>query len=150
MKALLTVLLLALPAFAGAADTATTSAAPAASEPRFSSGWRFEQRSGPALYGALCAACHMPDGRGARGAGSYPALQANPRLAATPYALHMVLNGHRAMPGFGRQLSDEQVAAVLSHVRERFGGLTPEAARVTPAEAAEVRQAAQAGTAVAH
>lgn len=149
MKALITLLLAALPSLAAIAAPADT-AAPAASEPRFSSGWRFEQRSGPALYGALCAACHMPDGRGAKGAGSYPALQGNPRLAATPYALHMVLNGHRAMPGFGRQLSDEQVAAVLSHVRERFGGLAPEAARVAPAEAAEVRQAAQAGTAVAH
>lgn len=39
--------------------------APAA-EPRFSSGWRFEQRSGAAIYGALCAACHMSDGRGAK------------------------------------------------------------------------------------
>jgi mono/diheme cytochrome c family protein len=119
-------------------------------ELRFSSGWRFEQRSGPALYGALCAACHMPDGRGAKGAGSYPALVGSPRLAATPYALHMVLNGHRAMPGFGRQLSDEQVAAVLSHVRERFGGLSVDAARVSPAEASQVRQAQPASTAVAH
>lgn len=144
MKAALTLLLAALPALA-LADEAAQGA-----EPRFSSGWRFEQRSGPALYGALCAACHMPDGRGARGAGAYPALQGNPRLAATPYALHMVLNGHRAMPGFGRQLSDEQVAAVLSHVRERFGGMAPEAARVMPSEAAEVRKSQQAGPAVAH
>ena len=144
MKAALTLLLGVLPLLALADEP------PPAPEPRFSSGWRFEQRSGPALYAALCAACHMPDGHGARGAGAYPALQGNPRLAATPYALHMVLNGHRAMPGFGRQLSDEQVAAVLSHVRERFGGMSPEAARVTPAESAEVRKSQQAGPAVAH
>ncbi|MBB2487884.1 cytochrome c [Mitsuaria sp. WAJ17] len=144
MKAALTLLLAALPALVLADDPAQ------GPEPRFSSGWRFEQRSGPALYGALCAACHMPDGRGARGAGAYPALQGNPRLAATPYALHMVLNGHRAMPGFGRQLSDEQVAAVLSHVRARFGGMPPETAGVTPAESAEVRKGQQASPAVAH
>lgn len=150
MKVLLSVLI-ALPLAALSVPAAATEAASApAGEPRFSSGWRSEQRTGPALYGALCAACHMPDGRGAQGAGSYPALQGNPRLAATPYVLHMVLNGHRAMPGFGRQLSDEQVAAVLSHVRERFGGLPPEAARVTPAESAAVSQAAERATAAPH
>lgn len=112
---------------------------PAAAEPRFSSGWRFEQRTGAALYGALCAACHMPDGRGARGAAAYPALQGNPKLAATPYLLHMIVNGNKAMPGFGRQLSDEQVAAVASHVRQRFGGLDEAAARVTPEEVRALR-----------
>ncbi|MEO3711202.1 c-type cytochrome [Roseateles flavus] len=147
MKAALTLL---LAAWAACPALVLADEAASAPEPRFSSGWRFEQRSGPALYGALCAACHMPDGRGARGAGAYPALQGNPRLAAAPYALHMVLNGHRAMPGFGRQLSDDQVAAVLSHVRERFGGMPPEAARVTPAESAEVRKGQQASPAVAH
>ena len=144
MKTALT-LLLALAPMLAASDEPVPGA-----EPRYSSGWRFEQRSGAALYGALCAACHMPDGRGAQGAAAYPALQGNPRLAATPYALHMVLNGHRAMPGFGRQLSDEQVAAVLSHVRERFGGLAAEAARVTPAESAALRKAAQPSPAAAH
>lgn len=126
--------------------------APAA-EPRFSSGWQFEQRSGPAIYGALCAACHMPDGRGAKGAAAYPALQGNPKLAATPYLLHMVVNGNRAMPGFGSQLSDEQVAAVASHVRQRFGGLSDTAARVTPDEVRALRPAphpAPASSAAAH
>ncbi len=144
MKAVLTLLVAALPALAMAEEP------PAGAEPRFSSGWRFEQRSGPALYAALCAACHMPDGRGAQGAAAYPPLQGSPRLAATSYALHMVLNGHRAMPGFGRQLSDEQVAAVLSHVRERFGGLAADAARVTPEESAALRKAQQASPSAAH
>lgn len=122
---------------------ALAQAAPAASapEPRFSSGWRFEQRSGPAIYGALCAACHMPDGQGAKGAAAYPALQGNPKLAATPYLLHMVVRGNRAMPGFGSQLSDEQVAAVASHVRQRFGGLSEAAARVSPDEVRALRPA---------
>ena len=64
MKALIPLLLAALPSLAAIAAPADT-AAPAASEPRFSSGWRFEQRSGPALYLALFASCHMPDRRGA-------------------------------------------------------------------------------------
>ena len=114
-------------------------AQPTSDEPRFSSGWRFDQHSGAAIYGALCAACHMPDGRGAQGAAAYPALQGNPKLAATPYLLHMVVNGNKAMPGFGYQLSDEQIAAVATHVRQRFGGLDEAVARVQPDEVKALR-----------
>ena len=95
----------------------------------------------------------MPDGRGAKGAAAYSALQGNPKLAATPYLLHMVVNGNRAMPGFGSQLSDEQVAAVVSHVRQRFGGLSEADARVTPDEVHALRPAshpAAAASAAAH
>lgn len=139
---LIPALLATLPALAAPGEPA---------EPRFSSGWRFEQRSGAAIYGALCAACHMPDGQGARGAAAYPALQGNAKLAATPYLLHMIVNGNKAMPGFGRQLSDEQIAAVASHVRQRFGGLDAASAQVKPDEARAVRPAPQPpSTAVAH
>jgi mono/diheme cytochrome c family protein len=126
--------------------------AAAVAEPRFSAGWQFDQRSGPAIYGALCAACHMPDGRGARGAAAYPALQGNAKLAATPYLLHMIVNGNKAMPAFGQQLSDEQVAAVASHVRQRFGGLDAASAQVRPEEVRALRapEPPQAASAVAN
>jgi len=156
MKALLSsMLLLALGrALAQPAAPVSAAASAPAQEPRFSSGWRFEQRSGAAIYGALCAACHMPDGQGARGAAAYPALQGNAKLAAAPYVLHMIVNGNRAMPGFGAQLSDEQVAAVASHVRQRFGGLDEAAARVLPEHVRALRpppaQPQQAASAVAH
>jgi mono/diheme cytochrome c family protein len=34
---------------------------------------------------------------------------------------YLVVNGRRAMPGFGPYLSDEQVADVVSYIRTHFG-----------------------------
>ena len=60
------------------------SAAFAADEeiPPFANPQRFMYRDGEHLYRAICQGCHMADGKGAQGAGAYPALAANPRLAA--------------------------------------------------------------------
>ena len=80
----------------------------------------FVQSDGAALYRAICQGCHMPDGRGARGAGMYPALAANPKLASADYPAVMVLGGRRGMPAFGDSLSDEQVAEVVNYVRNHF------------------------------
>lgn len=55
------------------------------------------------------------------GAGEYPALAGNPKLAAAPYVTMMVLDGHAGMPGFGDMLTDRQVAEVVSYVRTHFG-----------------------------
>jgi len=125
---LLTLSLLALPALA-------------LDEPRFSAGWGFDQRSGPALYAAICAGCHMPDGRGARGAAAYPALAGNARLAATPYLLRMILKGGKAMPAFAGVLDDGQVGAVAGEVLRRFG--PPGANPIGKDEVAALRAAIQ-------
>ena len=69
----------------------------------------------------VCAGCHMPDGRGAVGAGAYPALARNAKLEAAGYPVLLVVNGHKAMPPFGRQLDDNQVAAVVNYIRGNFG-----------------------------
>jgi mono/diheme cytochrome c family protein len=82
---------------------------------------RFPQRSGEDLYKNICQGCHMPDARGAIGAGAYPALAANPRLAAAIYPITVVLRGQRAMISLGESLDDEQVASVLNYVRTNFG-----------------------------
>jgi mono/diheme cytochrome c family protein len=63
----------------------------------------------------------MPDARGARGAGMYPALAANPKLASAAYPTLTVLQGRRGMPGFSDSLSDDQVAEVVNYVRSHFG-----------------------------
>lgn len=86
----------------------------------FADARRFPYQSGEQLYHAICQGCHMPDGKGATGAGSYPALAANPNLEAGTYPIHMVVNGQKAMPSF-HYLSDEQVAAVVNYVRSHFG-----------------------------
>ena len=87
----------------------------------FVSATRFGQRDGAALYAAICAGCHMPDGRGAIGAGAYPALAGNSRLEASAYPVHVVLHGQGGMPGFATQLDDRQVAAVVDWVRGNLG-----------------------------
>jgi mono/diheme cytochrome c family protein len=82
---------------------------------------KYPQQTGEDLFKNICQGCHMPDAKGAIGAGAYPALGSNPRLAAAIYPITVVLHGQRAMPPFGESLSDEQIAAVLNYVRTHFG-----------------------------
>jgi mono/diheme cytochrome c family protein len=82
---------------------------------------KYPQQTGEDLFKNICQGCHMPDAKGAIGAGAYPALAYNPRLAAAIYPITVVLHGQRAMPPFGETLSDEQIAAVLNYVRTNFG-----------------------------
>ena len=82
---------------------------------------QFLYQDGGQLYRAICQGCHMADGKGAQGAGAYPALAANPRLAAGLYAVNIVQNGKNGMPPVGRFLDDAQTAAVVNYVRSHFG-----------------------------
>ena len=93
----------------------------AIAEPTLSTGRRFSEQGGEALYANVCQACHMSHGEGAVGAGRYPALANNPMLEAAPYAIYVVLHGQKAMPPLGRLMTDEQVAAVLNYIRTHFG-----------------------------
>jgi mono/diheme cytochrome c family protein len=88
--------------------------------------------SGAEIYRQICQGCHMPDGRGAVGAGRYPSLANNPTLRSPQYMAVTILEGRRNMPGFGAHdagsafflppsLTDEQVAAVINYVRTHFG-----------------------------
>ena len=95
--------------------------------PSFGSPSHFTEVGGAAIYGAVCAGCHMPDGRGAAGAGAYPALAADARLANAAYPIALVLNGHGAMPAFGRSLSDAQIASVVDFIRRNLGNAYPDA-----------------------
>jgi len=80
----------------------------------------FTQKGGENLYQAVCQGCHMPQGQGAKGAGFYPALSSNPKLAASAYPIAVVMNGLHGMPGFRQRLTDEQVAEVVNYVRSSF------------------------------
>jgi mono/diheme cytochrome c family protein len=120
---------------------ATVSAQAVAQEaPRtftISPGYRFTEKSGEALYNATCAGCHMPDGKGAQGAGHYPALADNPAVEAVPYVIVNVLHGRKAMPSFGDAMNDDQVAAVVNYTRTHFGNRF--AGTVTPSEVRSLR-----------
>ncbi len=82
---------------------------------------QYPQQTGEELYTHVCQGCHMPDAKGAIGAGAYPALAANAHLVAAIYPITVVLNGQRAMPNIGANMSDEQVANVINYVRTHFG-----------------------------
>lgn len=85
----------------------------------------FPQQGGKAVYDAVCAGCHMPDGKGAVGAGAYPALAGNPLLESPEYPLYMIMNGQRAMPEIGWMLDDQQVADVVNYIRHNLGNDFP-------------------------
>ncbi len=100
---------------------ATFASSALAQDASFSNPYRFRQQDGEALYRGICQGCHMPDGKGAVGAGAYPALAGNAKLETAAYPVFMVVRGNKGMPGFGRQLDDAQVAAVVNYVRSHFG-----------------------------
>jgi mono/diheme cytochrome c family protein len=115
----LSALLLLVAAGAVAANMGPALAQSAA--PFSASPFRFTHQDGEAIYRNVCAGCHMPDGRGASGAGAYPPLAGNPKLQAAGYPVYLVVNGQKAMPAFGAQLDDNQVAAVVNYIRGSFG-----------------------------
>lgn len=92
----------------------------------------FSTTDGQKIYEQICQGCHMPDGRGATGAGQYPALAMDRTLAVGQYVALTVLKGRRNMPAFGAKygftlmgapavLSNAQMAAVINYVRSHFG-----------------------------
>ena len=97
----------------------------------------FPQQGGEAVYRAVCAGCHMPDGQGATGAGAYPALADNPLLEAPEYPMFMILHGQRAMPEIGWMLDDQQVADVVNYIRHNLGNSFE--GETTAADVAEAR-----------
>lgn len=89
---------------------------------------------GERIYTTICQGCHMANGEGAVGAGTYPRLAGNPLMASRQYVAAVVLVGRKGMPSFGMlpgmnalearmlaTLTDEQVAAVVNYVRTHFG-----------------------------
>ena len=107
-----------------------------AQTPFLSKGWTFDEPDGASLYAHACAACHQADGAGAIGAGAYPALKGDERLASTDYVLGVVLNGQRAMPALGRAMSDAQAADLVNYVRRTFVGFEDDPATAERAKAA--------------
>jgi mono/diheme cytochrome c family protein len=77
--------------------------------------------SGQAIFTNVCQGCHMPDARGAVGAGMYPALAKDDKLETAGYPVAVVTHGQKAMPAFGPLLNDQQIADVVNYVRSNFG-----------------------------
>lgn len=95
--------------------------------------------NGDLVYHHICAACHMADGKGARGAGAkYPALAGDQKLAIAAYPTMMVLNGHGGMPWFAGILTDRQIADVVTYIRGHLGNHWTDV--VTPEQVRQMRQ----------
>jgi mono/diheme cytochrome c family protein len=91
--------------------------------------------TGEQVYTHICQGCHMPDGKGAEGAGRYPAFAGNPKLVSASYMAVTVLYGRHDMPSFiinqredeeakfmrSAELSDQQIAEVVNYIRTHFG-----------------------------
>lgn len=78
-------------------------------------------QTGQEIYETVCLSCHMAEGKGAQGAGQFPALANNINLTAGGYPAHIVLYGQKGMPGFGNYLDDNQIAAIVNYIRTHFG-----------------------------
>jgi mono/diheme cytochrome c family protein len=106
-----------------------------------------KMQQGSAIYYNQCAACHGAQGQGVVGL--------FPRLAGAPLVqqqqatslIHVVLEGSRAvgtpgaptgpaMPSFAWKLSDDDVAAVLTHIRNAWGNAAP---GVQPSDVSSMR-----------
>jgi len=87
---------------------------------------------GKALYDQHCVACHQPTGQGVPAA--FPSLVGNPsvRCLNPTNAIHAILAGATTavtasapapmvMPPFGAQLSDQQVADLVTYIRTSWG-----------------------------
>lgn len=114
------VYLKSLPSTPAPAAVASAAVAPAAME------------LGGKIYRQQCAQCHQPAGEGS--AGAWPALAGNPTVTApSPLnAIRMVLDGGFApataanprphgMPPFGQLLNDNDVAMLVSYIRNSWG-----------------------------
>jgi mono/diheme cytochrome c family protein len=117
---------------------AQNSTAATSVQPMFSVGPKFQQTTGESIYQSLCQGCHMPQGEGAKGAGTYPPLARNKKLEAGGYAVYLVVNGQRGMPPFGEMMSDGQIAEVVNYVRTHFGNNFTDA--VTAADVKQARR----------
>ncbi|MBV8497174.1 MAG: cytochrome c [Gammaproteobacteria bacterium] len=109
--------------------------------------------TGSAVYGDLCSACHAPDGTGVPFL--IPDLAHSSSVAAPDPSsvLRVLVHGAQsvatareptgpAMPAFGRELTDRDIAAVATYIRNSWGHAAPP---VTAAAVHEVRAARGSG-----
>ncbi len=82
-------------------------------------------RQGQPLYVQNCAGCHQADGAGKPG--QAPKLAGNPivTLEDPIPAITTVVYGKGAMPGFEEKLDGNQIADILSYIRNAWGNQAP-------------------------
>lgn len=93
------------------------------------------QAHGETLFNDNCAACHQRTGVGVKGA--FPPLAGSPFVAGPSDELAAtVLVGRGGMPAYASELTDDQLAQVLTYLRAAWGN---KAAAVTAEDIAAAR-----------
>jgi len=94
---------------------------------------------GETVYKANCLACHQANGQGIKGV--FPALDGSPiatvKSRITEH-IRQVIYGKNNMPAFGEQLSDTDIAAVVTYERNTWGNKTGDI--IQPKDVAESRK----------
>lgn len=104
--------------------------------------WTLEElkERGDKIYHTTCVACHQAEGQGLPP--MFPALKGS-KIATGPKADHLSLVFHgkpgTAMAAFGKQLSEVDIAAVVTYERNAWGNNKGD--MVTPKEVLELKQA---------
>jgi len=96
-------------------------------------------RQGQQVFEDNCAQCHRANGEGLPA--TFPALNTNPFVLGDPKpVIATVLNGQKGilwrMPSWKDKLDDQQIAAVVTHIRQAWANRAP---AVTPAMVAAAR-----------
>lgn len=96
-------------------------------------------RQGQEVFEDSCAQCHRANGEGLPA--TFPALNKNPFVLGDPKpVIATVLNGRKGslgqMPGWKDKLDDQQIAAVVTYIRQAWSNRAP---AVTPAMVAATR-----------
>jgi mono/diheme cytochrome c family protein len=107
-----------------------------------------EMQQGQAVYNNQCAACHTVGGEGI--VGLFPRLSGAPMVQQSQATslIRVVLEGSRAvatdgaptgpaMPSFGWKLSDADIAAVVTYIRNSWGNAAP---HISASEVVNMRQ----------
>jgi mono/diheme cytochrome c family protein len=119
---------------AAASTEASASAAPAASAQASAAIAQNPASAGTGarVYNQNCSSCHQPNGQGVQG--TFPPLAGNPTV--TGYDIHVIhivkygLSGplkvagvqyNGMMPAWGQQLSNADIASVLTYIRSSWG-----------------------------
>jgi nitrite reductase (NO-forming) len=140
---------------AAADQKAVAAAASAAAKGRLTR--EEQQKAGEALFAGTCSVCHQPNGQGLEGV--FPPLAKSDFLMADlKRAIGIVLNGltgpvtvngkafNSVMPPMS-QLNDDEVANILTYVRNSWGN---QDAQVSASEVAEIRKSTKRPAGAAH
>ncbi len=99
--------------------------------------------NGATLFESTCAPCHQSSGMGIPG--SFPPLKGSPIVndKSPDLMVRIILNGYSArvpefgvMPAFKDKLTDDEIAAIMTHERSSWGNNAP---AVTPEEVKKIR-----------